>query len=80
MNPQPLTQIEQSVLWCLAVGAMAERTASSAEAAEEMLERYATIDIDGDAHDLELYVGGELLIRAPRSWMATIGGDDVAVR
>ncbi len=61
-------------MWCLAIGAWAERTASSAEHAEELLEKY-TLEVDGTEHDIELYVGGELLIRAPRSWMATIDGE-----
>ena len=58
---------------CLAIGVMAERTGSDAEAAEDMLDGY-TIYTDGDERDITLYVGGELLIRAPRAWMATIDG------
>mgnify|MGYP003608846299 CR=1 FL=1 len=73
VSRRALTENERSVMWCLAVGAWAERTASSAEAAEELLEKY-TLYIDGTEHDIELYVGGELLIRAPRAWMATIDG------
>lgn len=69
-----LSPNERSLLLCLAVGAMAERTGSTVEAAEEQLDGYA-LEIEGDAHDVTLAVGGQILVRASRAWLAEIGGE-----
>lgn len=65
---------QRSILLTLAIGAMAERTGSTAEAAEEQLDGYA-IDISGDDHEVTLSVAGQILVRASREWLAEIDGD-----
>jgi len=64
---------ERAILLCLAIGAMAERTGSTAEAAEEQLNRYR-IDISGDAEEAVLSVEDQILIRASRKWLTDIDG------
>lgn len=71
MRRRQLTANEKSIMFCLAIGAMAERTGSDTEAAEEQLDGY-TLDIDGDMRDITLSVAGEILVRAPRGWLAEI--------
>jgi hypothetical protein len=69
----PLTPNERSIMICLAIGAMAERTGSDTETAEDHLDTYA-LTISGDGHDVTLAVGDDVLVRAPRAWLAEIGG------
>lgn len=68
-----LTPNERSIMLCLAIGAMAERTGSTAEAAEEQLDN-DTVDIEGDNHEVTLSVAGQILIRTSRAWLAQLGG------
>lgn len=65
---------ERSILLCLAIGAMAERTGSTAEAAEEQLDAYE-VSIHGDGDEATLSVAGQILVRASRAWLAEIDGD-----
>lgn len=69
-----LTPNERAILLCLAIGAMAERTGSTAEAAEEQLDKYA-VDIHGDNHEVTLSVAGQILIRTSRAWLAALDGE-----
>jgi hypothetical protein len=69
-----LSPNERSILLCLAIGAMAERTGSDVETAENQLDRYA-VTIDGDEQEAILSVAGQILIRAPRAWLAEIGAE-----
>lgn len=69
-----LSPNQRSILICLAIGAMAERTGSDVETAEDHLNRY-TASIEGDQHEAILSVAGQILIRAPRAWLAEIGGE-----
>lgn len=66
-----LTPNERSIMLCLAIGAMAERTGSTADAAEEHLDNYA-VDIHGDNHEVTLSVAGQILIRTSRAWLAEL--------
>lgn len=68
-----LSPNERSILLCLAIGAMAERTGSDVETAEDHLERYG-VAIEGDEHEAVLSVEGQILIRVSRAWLAEIGG------
>lgn len=69
-----ITPNERSILFCLAIGAMAERTGSDVETAEDQLDGYA-IAIEGDDHEVMLSVAGQILVRASRAWLAEIDGD-----
>lgn len=73
MSANGLRPNERSLLLCLAVGAMAERTGSTVEAAEEQLNRYA-ISIHGDATEVTLTVAQQVLVRVSRVWLTEIGG------
>lgn len=64
---------QRSLLICLAIGAMAERTGSDVETAEEALNRYPA-KISGDEREVTLSIAGEILIRVSRAWLAEIGG------
>lgn len=68
-----LSPNERSILLCLGIGAMAERTGSDVETAEDHLERYG-VAIEGDEHEAVLSVEGQILIRVSRAWLAEIGG------
>jgi hypothetical protein len=72
--PGGLSPNERSILLCLAIGAMAERTGSDVETAESQLDRY-TVRIEGDKHEAILSVGGQILIRAPRAWLTEISSE-----
>lgn len=74
MTANGLRPNERSILLCLAIGAMAERTGSTTEAAEEQLDGYE-LSIDGDDREVTLSVGGQILVRASRGWLAEIDGD-----
>lgn len=75
MSPRPgISPNERSIMFCLAIGAMAERTGSDTETAEEQFDRYV-VSIEGDDRDVLLSVAGEILVRAPRAWLAEINGD-----
>jgi len=69
-----LAQNQRSILFTLAIGAMAERTGSTAEVAEDQLDGYA-IGIEGDDSEVILTVAGHILVRASRAWLAEIDGD-----
>ncbi len=73
MTTPELPANQRSILLCLAIGAMAERTGSDVEHAEDQLDRYP-VDIAGDAREVTLSVAGQILIRASRAWLAEIGG------
>jgi hypothetical protein len=60
-------------MFCLAIGAMAERTGSTAEAAEEQLDAYP-VTIEGDDHDVTLTVANDVLVRASRAWLTELDG------
>jgi hypothetical protein len=65
---------ERSILLCLAIGAMAERTGSDTETAEEHLDNYE-IHIEGDNNEVILSIAGQILVHAPRAWLAQLDGD-----
>lgn len=69
-----LSPNERSILICLAIGAMAERTGSDVETAEDHLNRYPA-RISGDDHEVTLSVAGQILIRVPRAWLSEINGE-----
>lgn len=69
-----LTANERSIIFCLAIGAMAERTGSDVEAAEDQLNQYA-IEIEGDNREVILSVAGQIFIRAPRQWLSEISDE-----
>jgi hypothetical protein len=71
MTDSPLTPNERSIMLCLAIGAMAERTGSDTETAEDQLDGYA-INISGDEHEVMLEVADQVLVRAPRAWLADL--------
>jgi hypothetical protein len=65
---------QRSIMLALAIGAMAERTGSDAETAENQLDQYA-IRLHGDHDEAILSVASQILIRAPRAWLAGLDGD-----
>ena len=69
-----LSPNHRSIMICLAIGAMAERTGSDVETAEDALNRYPAA-IGCDEHEVILSVQGQILIRAPRAWLTEIGGE-----
>jgi len=69
-----LAQNQRSILFTLAIGAIAERTGSTAEVAEDQLDGYA-IGNEGDDSEVILAVAGHILVRASRAWLAEIDGD-----
>ena len=73
-TPNGLPPNQRSILLCLAIGAMAERTGSDAETAENQLDGYA-VTISGDDNEVTLSVAGQILIRASRAWLAEIDGE-----
>ena len=74
MTGNGLRPNERSILLCLAIGAMAERTGSTAEAAEEQLDGYE-LSIGGDEREASLSVAGQILVRASRVWLAEIDAE-----
>ena len=55
-------------------GAMAERTGSTVDAAEQQLDQYA-VDIAGNSNEVILSVADHILVRASRTWLADLDGE-----
>lgn len=70
----PLTPNQRNLLFLLAIGAHAEKTGSDAETAMDQLDTYTNRHITIDDHDAVLMVGDQVLVRAPRAWLADIDG------
>ncbi|GLE53734.1 hypothetical protein [Mycobacterium montefiorense] len=68
-----LTPTERRTLLLLAVGAMAERLSVDADAAELAIDRYQ-VRLHGGDRDAMVDVAGQRLVRAPRAWLAELGG------
>lgn len=70
----PLTPNQKNILFLLAIGAYAEKTGTDAETAMDQLDTYLNRAVIGDGSDALLMVGDEILIRAPRAWLAEVDG------
>jgi hypothetical protein len=69
----PLSPNQRNLLFLLAIGAMAERTGSDAQTAQEHLDGYP-MTIEGDDHDVALTVANDVLVRASRAWLTELDG------
>jgi hypothetical protein len=73
MSESPLTNNERNILFLLAIGAYAERTSSDVETAQDHLDAYPMV-IEGDHNDVTLAVADNVLVCAPRAWLAELDG------